>query len=30
MCQYKVNITDPGGVDAELMAWLRKAYDGAA
>jgi hypothetical protein len=29
MCQYKVNLTDPKEVDAELMAWIREAYDAA-
>lgn len=29
MCQYKVNLTDPKEVDAELLAWIRAAYDGA-
>jgi hypothetical protein len=29
MCQYKVKVTDPGEVDAELIAWIRRAYDGA-
>ena len=30
MCQYRVKLTAPGEVDAELMAWIRHAYDGAA
>jgi hypothetical protein len=29
MCQYKVNVTDPGQVDAELIGWIRRAYDSA-
>ncbi|HEX4953378.1 MAG TPA: DUF5655 domain-containing protein [Thermoanaerobaculia bacterium] len=29
MCQYKVNVTDAGEVDGELIAWIRQAYDGA-
>lgn len=29
MCQYKVNVTDPAEVDAELLAWIRTAYDAA-
>jgi len=29
MCSYKVKLTDPGDVDAELVAWIRKAYDAA-
>ncbi|MEO7326938.1 MAG: DUF5655 domain-containing protein [Minicystis sp.] len=29
MCQYKVNVTDAKEVDKELIAWIRKAYDGA-
>jgi hypothetical protein len=30
MCQYKVRVTDAGQVDAELIAWIRRAYEGAA
>jgi hypothetical protein len=30
MCQYKVNVTDPGQVDAELMEWIRRAYEASA
>jgi hypothetical protein len=33
MCQFKVNVTDASDaseVDAELIAWIRQAYDGAA
>jgi hypothetical protein len=30
MCDFKVNVTDPAQVDAELIAWIRRAYDGAA
>lgn len=29
MCQYKVNVTDASQVDAELIAWIKQAYDGA-
>jgi hypothetical protein len=29
MCQYKVKLTDPREVDAELIAWVRKAYENA-
>jgi hypothetical protein len=29
MCQYKVKIADPAEVDAELLAWIRRAYDSA-
>jgi hypothetical protein len=29
MCQYKVKVTDPAQVDAELIRWIRKAYDSA-
>lgn len=29
MCQYKVNLTDPDEVDAELIGWIRQAYDAA-
>ena len=29
MCQYKVNVTDPAEVDAELIGWIRQAYDAA-
>jgi hypothetical protein len=29
MCQYKVNLTGPAEVDAELMGWVRRAYDSA-
>jgi hypothetical protein len=29
MCQYKVKLTDPAEVDAELIGWVRRAYDGA-
>jgi hypothetical protein len=30
MCQYKVKLTSPAEVDAELIGWLRRAYDAAA
>lgn len=29
MCQYKVKVTDVAEVDAELVGWLRQAYDSA-
>jgi hypothetical protein len=29
MCQYKVKLTDAAEVDAELVSWLRQAYDSA-
>ncbi len=29
MCNYIVNLTDAGEVDAELIAWLRTAYENA-
>ena len=29
MCQYKVKLTSPAEVDAELVGWLRRAYDAA-
>ncbi len=29
MCQYKVHLTDPAEVDAELIGWLRTAFDAA-
>jgi len=29
MCQYKVKLTDPKEVDAELVGWIRQAYDSA-
>jgi hypothetical protein len=29
MCQYKVNVTDVTDVDAELLSWIRHAYDRA-
>lgn len=29
MCQYKVNLTAPAEADAELVAWIRQAYDSA-
>jgi hypothetical protein len=30
MCQYKVRLTDPEQVDAELLAWIRRAYGAAS
>lgn len=29
MCQYKVKLTSPAEVDAELLGWIRQAYDAA-
>ena len=29
MCNYIVNVNDPREVDAELVAWLRSAFEGA-
>jgi hypothetical protein len=29
MCNYKVKLTSPDQVDAELIAWIRTAYDSA-
>jgi hypothetical protein len=29
MCQYKVKVTDAAEVNAELIAWVRRAYDAA-
>ena len=29
MCQYKVRVTSPDEVDAELIGWVRVAYDAA-
>lgn len=29
MCQYKIRLASPDEVDAELMAWVRAAYDTA-
>lgn len=29
MCNYKVKLTDPNQVDAELMGWIRSAYETA-
>ena len=29
MCQYTIRLADPDEVDAELVDWIRKAYDGA-
>ena len=30
MCNYKVKLTDAAEVDAALIAWLKRAYEGAA
>jgi hypothetical protein len=29
MCQYKVKLTSASDVDAELLGWIRQAYDSA-
>jgi Domain of unknown function (DUF5655)/Domain of unknown function (DUF4287) len=29
MCQYKVRLSSPGEVDAELVGWIRAAYEAA-
>lgn len=29
MCTYKTRVSDVGEVDAELLGWLRRAYDEA-
>ena len=29
MCQYKVRLASPAEVDAELVAWIRAAWDAA-
>jgi hypothetical protein len=29
MCPFKVEVTDPSDIDAELLAWVRRAYDAA-
>ena len=29
MCQYKVRLSDVAEADAELIGWLRAAFDGA-
>jgi hypothetical protein len=29
MCQYRVAVTDPKQVDAELLGWIRQAWDAA-
>ena len=30
MCQYAVRLSGPGDIDAELMGWVRAAFDAAA
>lgn len=30
MCQYAVRMSGPGDIDAELMGWVRAAFDAAA
>jgi hypothetical protein len=30
MCQYSVRLSKPSEIDAELMGWVRAAYDAAA
>ena len=29
MCQYRVSLMEADGVDRELMAWIKQAYEGA-
>jgi len=29
MCNYKVRVSSAGEVDAELVGWIRQAYDSA-
>jgi hypothetical protein len=29
MCNYKVKVTDVAEVDAELIAWIKRAYESA-
>jgi hypothetical protein len=29
MCQYTVRLSSAGEIDADLLGWLRAAYDGA-
>jgi hypothetical protein len=29
MCQYRVRVTEASQVDAELLGWIRQAYDAA-
>jgi hypothetical protein len=29
MCQYKVKVADASEVDAELVSWVRRAYESA-
>jgi hypothetical protein len=29
MCQYNVRLSDAGEIDAELLGWIRAAYDAA-
>jgi hypothetical protein len=29
MCQYRVKVADANDVDAELVGWIRQAYDAA-
>jgi hypothetical protein len=30
MCQYRIKLTSPAEVDAELVGWIRQAYDTSA
>jgi hypothetical protein len=30
MCNYKIKLTSPAEVDAQVVAWIRRAFDGAA
>jgi hypothetical protein len=29
MCNYRIKLTDAAQVDAELVAWMRAAFDAA-
>jgi hypothetical protein len=29
MCQYTVRLSNAGEIDAELLGWIRAAYDAA-
>jgi len=30
MCQYRIKLIDAAGVNAELLAWIRRAFDESA
>ena len=30
MCNYKIKLTSAAEVDAQVIAWIRQAFDGAA